>query len=158
MTRGSDTLRRHGISRHSKAIVLPLDVLHIPRGTINSRPRETTIDLIGNPREVSRHLAGNSSGWFSQSPARLGNRVSVAHSRPPILFPLVGKANQRETFDIENFMHGGFDSSVISRILSRGTETRYLTIFDCFEPRRCTMKYDYYFPINFPGALINTAS
>lgn len=56
-----DVWRRHGIPRDSKATVVPLDVLHIPRGTINSRPRETTIDLIETCARFPS-IAGNPGG------------------------------------------------------------------------------------------------
>lgn len=52
--------------RDSKATTVPLDVLHIPRGTINSRPRETTIDLVESyARFPSIAGVGNSSDSFA---------------------------------------------------------------------------------------------
>lgn len=64
--------------RDSKATTVPLDVLHIPRGTINSRPRETTIDLVGfYARFPSIAGVGNSSDSLF---ADFHNRCAIRRS------------------------------------------------------------------------------
>lgn len=102
MTRGRrDIWRRHGIPRDSKATVAPLDVLHIPRGTINSRPRETTIDLI----EISARGFQASPGIqavrrFSQSLARLGNPGVGCTFETFDFIPRAGKRSEGKRSDL----------------------------------------------------------